>query len=84
LDWTNTLYRNSTRKFTNCCGKETFFININQTEKNVFKGTPLMFPLNSSTQSFNINSLTIVNYGLKIPGASFGSYSSLNSASKNP
>jgi hypothetical protein len=42
-----------------------------------------MFPLNSSTQSFNRNSLTIVNYGLKIPSGSFGGYSSLNSASKN-
>ncbi|CAF0916171.1 unnamed protein product [Rotaria sp. Silwood1] len=43
-------------------------------------GTPLMFPLNSTTQSFNRNSLTIVNYGLKIPVASVGTYSSLNSA----
>jgi hypothetical protein len=42
-----------------------------------------MFPLNSSTQSFNRNSLTVVNYGLKIPDASFGMYSSLNSASKS-
>jgi len=42
-----------------------------------------MFPLNSSTQLFNINGLTVVNYGLKIPPASTGSYSSLTSASKN-
>jgi len=42
-----------------------------------------MFPLNTSTQSFNINSLTIVNYGLKIPEGSFGSYTQLTSASKN-
>lgn len=42
-----------------------------------------MFPLNSSTQAFNINSLTIVNYGLKIPKGSYGSYTSLNSSSKN-
>ncbi len=42
-----------------------------------------MFALNSSTQSFNRNSLTVVNYGLKIPPASYGTYSSLNSASKN-
>ncbi len=42
-----------------------------------------MFPLNSSTQLFNINGLTVVNYGLKIPPASTGSYSSLISASKN-
>jgi hypothetical protein len=40
-----------------------------------------MFPLNTSSQSFNINTLTVVNYGLKIPIGSFGSYSSLNSAS---
>ncbi|CAF3632430.1 unnamed protein product [Rotaria sordida] len=43
-------------------------------------GTPLIFPLNSTTQLFNRNSLTIVNYGLKVPVASIGTYSSLNSA----
>ncbi len=41
-----------------------------------------MFAINSSTQSYNINSLTVVNYGLKIPTASYGTYSSLNSSSK--
>ncbi|CAF2512453.1 unnamed protein product [Rotaria sp. Silwood2] len=46
-------------------------------------GTPLIFPFNSTTQSFDRNSLTIVNYGLKIPVASVGTYSSLNSAIVN-
>ncbi|UJR30625.1 hypothetical protein I4U23_018150 [Adineta vaga] len=46
-------------------------------------GTPLMFALNSTTQSFTRNGLTIANYGLKIPSASYGMYSSLSSAIAN-
>ncbi|CAF4036975.1 unnamed protein product [Adineta steineri] len=43
-------------------------------------GTPLMYAINSSTQTFTRNGLTIVNFGLKIPPSSVGMYSSLNSA----
>ncbi|CAF3743558.1 unnamed protein product [Rotaria socialis] len=43
-------------------------------------GTPLFFPLSSTAQPFNINSLTVINYGLKVPVASYGTYSSLSSS----
>ena len=47
-----------------------------------FQGTPLLFPLNSTTQAFNQNTLTIAQYGLKIPPTSHGGYSALTSTGK--
>ncbi|CAF2076674.1 unnamed protein product [Rotaria magnacalcarata] len=60
-------------------GQIRFTANQTTSSPNVV-GTPLFFPLSSTTQPFNINSLTVANYGLKIPVASYGTYSSLSSS----